>query len=372
MLPNDALLFGEEGFIEDGEYEAPREVEPQASAQGEGATATTQILPVGLGEYPASAEFDEPEDQEPDFWHQLRRSERRRGWWWVALTAAVVIAGAATGWYYSAGPGALSTVPNLIGQTLANAEQSLLAFDAHPQVLSENSSDIAKGKITRTEPAGGALVAHSTHFKIYVSTGPKMVSAPELDGLDLVSATARIATSGFTLGKIDSWFNNSEATKVYDFSGFTSAGAATGKVAEHSAIDLKISLGPLPVVAGLSQDVATTLLTAAGLAQPTVTTDFSNTVAKGNVISLVPSGSLVGAGSAVQLVVSKGPETVLMPKVVGETIAAAQKLLTDVGLVPVVSTNQLQSNYGIAKVTSVSKNQGATLHVGDSVILSSY
>jgi eukaryotic-like serine/threonine-protein kinase len=86
----------------------------------------------------------------------------------------------------------------------------------------------------------------------------------------------------------------------------------------------------------------------------------------------VPSGSLVGAGSAVQLVVSKGSETVIMPKVVGETIAAAQKLLSDVGLKPVVSTNQLQSNYGIAKVTSASKNQGATLHVGDTVILSSY
>ena len=408
VLPDDALLFGEEGFVEDGEdngYDEPDGATIAATdattvlgegwneadfgtagltgagfgdgglglagsgASGFGGSAATQVLPSGLDQDDYDEDFA---DEEPDFWHKLRRSERRRGWVWVALTAIVVIAGAATGWYFSAGPGALSTVPNLSGQTLANAEQSLMAFDAHPQVLSENSSDIAKGKVTRTEPAGGALATHSARFKIYVSTGPKLVSAPDLYGLDLVSATARIATSGFTLGKVDSWFNNSEATKVYDFSGFAGAGSATSKIAEHSAIDLKISLGPLPVVNGLSQDVATTLLTAAGLAQPTVTTSFSNTVAKGNVISLVPSGSLVGAGSAVQLVVSKGPETVIMPKVVGETIAAAQKLLTDVGLVPVVSTNQLQSNYGIAKVTSVSKNQGATLHVGDTVILSSF
>jgi serine/threonine-protein kinase len=392
VLPDDALLFGEAGFIEDGDYRVEPEV-ASAWADNDGTTVlgdgwndedfgaaansggavsfggstATQVLPSHL-----DGEYDDEQPEEPDFWSKVRRSERRRGWVWVALTAAVIVAGSATGWYFSAGPGALSTVPNLSGQSLTAAEQTLTAFDNHPAVVRENSSDVAKDKVTRTDPAAGTLATHGTHFKIFVSSGPKMVSAPDLYGLDLVSATARIAGGGFTLGKVDSWFNNSEATKVYDFSGFSGVGKATTTIADHSAIDLKVSLGPLPVVAGLSQDVATTLLTAAGLAPPSVSTEFSNTVAKGNVISLVPSGSLVGAGSAVQLVVSKGSETVLMPKVVGETIAAAQKLLTDAGLKPVVSTNQLQSNYGIAKVTSASKNQGATLHVGDTVIVSSY
>ena len=397
VLPDDALLFGEEGFVEDTDYEVEPEVAQAwesdrtavlgdsdiswgddfagggsgggGSGGGFVGAGDTQVLPENLdGEY----EEDFDSETSDDFWFNLRRGERRRGWFWVIATAIVIIAGAATGWYLSAGPGALNTVPSVSGMSLATAEQTLAVFDNQPTVIEENSSEIAKGKVTRTEPAAGTLAQSGTHFKLYVSSGPKMVSAPDLYGLDLVSATAKIASSGFTLGKVDSWFNNSEATKVYEFDGFTSPGAATGKIAEHSAINLKISLGPLPVVAGLSQDVATTLLTAAGLAQPTITNDFSNTVAKGNVISLVPSGSLVGAGSAVTLVVSKGPETVLMPKVVGETIAAAQKLLTDAGLVPVVSTNQLQSNYGIAKVTSASKNQGATLHVGDTVIISSF
>ena len=382
VLPDDALLFGEEGFVEDGDYD----VEPAAATPWNNADGT-QVLGDGwndddFGTSGFSAtqvlpNFDESlQELEPaaelDFWAKLRRSERRRGWFWVALTAAVLVAGSATGWYFSAGPGALNTVPALAGQSLSNAQQNLAAFDSNPSVIQENSSDVAKGKVTRTDPAGGTLATHGTHFKIFVSSGPKMVAAPDLYGLDLVSATARIATSGFTLGKVDSWFNNSEATKIYDYTGFVGVGKTTGKIADHSAISLKVSLGPLPVVAGLSKDVATTLLTAAGLAHPTITTEYSNTVAKGNVISLVPSGSLMGAGSKVQLVVSKGSETVIMPTVVGETIAAAQKLLTDVGLVPVVSTNQLQSNYGIAKVTSASKNQGATLHVGDTVILSSY
>jgi serine/threonine-protein kinase len=395
VLPDDALLFGEAGFVADSDYEVePAVAEAWADDDGtailgEGWNNATAILPgsvddhfggYGAGDldgkgdsnFDGHYESNLDEDAQADFWWQTRRNERRRGWVWVAITVFVIVVGAATGWYFSAGPGALNTIADVHGLSQSAAAQTLEVFDSDPTIVKETSSDVAKGKVTRTDPAAGSLAMHGTAITIYVSTGPKMVSAPDLFGLDLVSATARIASSGFTLGKVDSWFNNSEATKVYDFKGFNGEGNATTKIAEHSAIDLKVSLGPLPVVEGLSQDVATTLLTAAGLAEPTVTKEFSNSVTKGNVISLVPSGTLVGAGSAVQLVVSKGPETVLMPAVVGETIAAAQKLLTDAGLKPVVSTNQLQSNYGIAKVTSASKNQGATLHVGDTVIISSF
>ena len=385
VLPDDALLFGEAGFVEDADYE----VEPSAGENwqpnsddatlafgsfnddefGSGSFGGDGFGGGGFGD--ESGQNDQFET-EKDFWSKLRANERRRGWLWLSLTAAAIVLGAATGWYFSAGPGVLNTVPDVKGQALSQAQEALTPISDAPIVVKENSSDVAKDKVTRTEPAAGTLAMHGAAITIYVSTGPKMVAAPDLFGLDLVTATAKLATSGFTLGKVDSWFNNSEATKIYDFSGFTSADKPTAKIAERSKIDLKVSLGPLPVVDGLSKDVATTLLTAAGLAKPTVTTEFSNSVAKGNVISLVPSATLVGAGSAIELVVSKGPETVLMPIVVGETIAAAQKLLTDAGLKPVVSTNQLQSNYGIAKVTSASKNQGDTLHVGDTVILSSF
>ena len=393
VLPDDALLFGEDGFVEDADYQ----VEPTAAAEwqpdsndatlafggfsddefgtgglsstGFGGANETQVLP---------SDFDDLDDQgqdrndDQDFWSKLRANERRRGWVWLSLTAAVIVLGAATGWYFSAGPGALNSVPDVKGQSLSEAQLALTPIGGAFEVLNENSSEVAKNQVIRTDPPAGTLAMHGVSLKIFVSTGPKMVSAPELYGLDLISATAKIATGGFTLGKVDSWFNNSEATKVFEFNGFTGVGKPNEKIAENSKIDLKISLGPIPAVAGLSKDVATTLLTAAGLATPVISTEFSNTVAKGNVISLVPSSKLVGAGSAVELVVSKGPDTVLMPIVVGETIAAAQKLLTDAGLKPVVSTNQLQSNYGIAKVTSASKNSGATLYVGDTVIISSY
>jgi beta-lactam-binding protein with PASTA domain len=58
-----------------------------------------------------------------------------------------------------------------------------------------------------------------------------------------------------------------------------------------------------------------------------------------------------------------------MPRVVGETIAAAQSLLQSLGLVVVIDTNKLQSQYGIAKVKKVSVAPGTTLRKGDRVTI---
>jgi serine/threonine-protein kinase len=93
-------------------------------------------------------------------------------------------------------------------------------------------------------------------------------------------------------------------------------------------------------------------------------------VATGKAIGLVPTSQPLGAGGSVKLLVSKGPNIVIMPKVIGETILAAQTLLKSVGLVPVVNTDQLQANWGIAKVKRSNVAVGTKLHAGDSVTIS--
>ena len=90
---------------------------------------------------------------------------------------------------------------------------------------------------------------------------------------------------------------------------------------------------------------------------------------KGQAISIIPLTEPLGKGGEVNLVVSKGTEVVVMPRVVGETIRASKTLLESLGLVVVVDTNQLSSNWGIAKVKKVSVAPGTKLRVGDSVKL---
>jgi hypothetical protein len=64
----------------------------------------------------------------------------------------------------------------------------------------------------------------------------------------------------------------------------------------------------VPDVVGLAQAAAETAITGAGLDVGTVTTENSDTVAAGDVISQDPvAGTSVPVGSAVDLVVSSGP-----------------------------------------------------------------
>jgi beta-lactam-binding protein with PASTA domain len=58
-----------------------------------------------------------------------------------------------------------------------------------------------------------------------------------------------------------------------------------------------------------------------------------------------------------------------MPKVVGETIAAAQSALKALGLVVVVDTDKLSSKWGIYRVKSVSVAAGKVLRRGDKVTI---
>jgi beta-lactam-binding protein with PASTA domain len=193
-----------------------------------------------------------------------------------------------------------------------------------------------------------------------------MVNVANLEGKTLVEATALILQSGFVLGEVSSWFNTAPIGTVYAHSG----GGST-KVPEGSAIDLEISLGSIPLVANLDQETAVNVVQVAGLKVKSIITEFSETVARGQAIALIPLSEPLGKGGEVNLVVSKGSDIVTMPRVVGETIRASKTLLESLGLVVVVDTNQLSSNWGIAKVKKVSVAPGSQLRVGDSVKISS-
>jgi len=88
-----------------------------------------------------------------------------------------------------------------------------------------------------------------------------------------------------------------------------------------SAVALVVSSGPLqvatPDVVGLTQAAATTAITNAGLTLEPITTASSVAVPSGSVISQTPAaGAQVVVGSAVALVVSSGPTTVLEEDIV--------------------------------------------------------
>ena len=280
-------------------------------------------------------------------------------------TLLVVLLSSGAGWWFGSGPGALAVVPTLTSRTVESAESALLALAPKISLINENSSTVTKGLVIRTEPAAGSYLAKGSDLKLFVSIGPKLIAVPSLTGLNVAEATAKLIGAGFTLGPVNSWFDSTPIGQVYDH-----LGSDGTPIPEGSALELKVSLGPIPMISGFDQAIAVTAIEATGLKISSIQQEFSDTVAPGKAIGLVPQTKPLGAGGSVQLLVSKGPNVVIMPKVIGETVLAAKAALEGLGLTVIINTDQLQSKWGIVKVKRSSEAPGAKLKAGNSVTIS--
>ena len=286
---------------------------------------------------------------------------------WIVASVLALAVGSFGGWYYGAGPGALIAVPNLSDKSVSLASTEIDSITKDVVIREEFSSAFAKGQVIGTEPVAGILVPKGTQIVLVVSKGKELVQVPKVIGVDLVTATAKIIGAKLVVGKVSQWFNSEYPIGVV----YENSGSDGTKLPVSSGIDLKVSLGAIPVVAGLQTEIAKAALEAAGLTVRAVEKKYSTTVAKGQIISVVPDEEEVGKGSSIKLVESLGPQTVTMPAVKGETILAAKGLLESLGLTVVIDTSWLSKDYGIKKVTGVSETAGTTLLVGQSVTIRS-
>ena len=286
--------------------------------------------------------------------------------WLVASLIALSI-GSFGGWYYGVGPGALIAIPSITDKNQTEASNLLTPLTSKITIREVFSSTFTKGQVIGSEPGAGILVPRGTNITILLSKGKEYVSVPDLQGLDLVTASAKIIGARLAVGKVSEWFNSDYPIgTVYRYSGQDGT-----RLAVADGVDLKVSLGAIPVVAGLQKDVAKAALEAAGLNVRKIDSQYSNNIAKGQAISVVPDEPQIGKGSSIKLIVSLGPETVKMPQVKGETILAGKSLLQSLGLKVIIDTKWLTKDYGIKRITGVSEKVGATLHVGQSVTIRS-
>ena len=128
----------------------------------------------------------------------------------------------------------------------------------------------------------------------------------------------------------------------------------------------------VPNVVGSTQADATAALSAIDLSV-TVATEYSSTIAAGDVISQSPAaGTFVQHGTAVNLLISLGPPLsppVTVPNVVGATQANAASALAAAGLSVGTVTTQNSSSIAAGDVISESPAAGAPVSSGASVNL---
>lgn len=295
--------------------------------------------------------------------NKLIRANNRSKLWLTLFTLLALFAGAGSGWWFSSGPGGLAAIPDLTGRTIETAIEALSPLEVFIEQAEENSATVPAGAVSRTDPAAGARVFKGSNVTIFVSLGPRQLSVPDAIGLSSQEARTLLTDSGFTVGSIDNFFSSEPAGQVFALS------TATGAIVDQgSVLNVLVSLGPLPEVAGLPIEEARALLIDLDVKIDEAEV-FNNEVAVGSAVSLVPAKTPLPEGGRVTLEISKGPEIVILPNVVGETIEAAKTLLENLGLRVVIDTNQLSSNFGIAKVRGQTPSSGSEARVGDSVTI---
>lgn len=320
------------------------------------------ITPAGATEV-ISLEALESAEPESEFTTKLQKTNSRSKFWLTLFTLLAIFGGAGSGWWFSSGPGGLAVIPDLTGRTVGAATEALSPLELVIEQAEENSATVPVGEVSRTDPAAGSRVFKGSSVTIYLSLGPKQLKVPDAIGLSSQQARSLLADSGFTPGSVSSFFSQEPTGQVFGLS--AEAGAILN---QGSVIDVLVSLGPLPEIAGLPVEEARALLAELDL-RVDETEVFDNEVASGSAVLLVLAKTPLPEGGRVTLQISKGPEIVIMPNVVGETIAAAKTLLENLGLRVVIDTNQLSSNFGIAKVRSQTPSPGSETRVGDSVTI---
>ena len=271
---------------------------------------------------------------------------RKRGWWVFAAVLMVTALAGGTGWYFGTGPGSRITIPeSIVGQAVdaTSAQLTDLGLVVATATVQVFDPFVASGLVAGTDPAIGTSVPKETDVTIQVSKGPAPVAVPNIIGVDQVAAKKLLKDAGLVYKKADSrtQFSDTVAKNAVisaqgaDDSGQPIALTNGSPYFDKRPVALVVSLGPLPVLTGMSLDQAIAALKEVGVIGEEGPHTFDDTVPADQVINAVAEtdGAPIAPGDHVLIVISKGVDLVTVPDVVGESVNHAVQMLKDAGFV---------------------------------------
>ena len=282
-----------------------------------------------------------------------RRVKRNR------IIALLILLAVIFGGYQLLGVGKIS-VPSLVGMSQNEAKEALSNIGLLSEVVEEVfSEDIAQGKVISSSPGGGGRISPAGTVGLVLSKGQERIEIPVITNLTPDVATQKMSALGLTIGDINEVFD----MKVE--SGFViGTDPKSGeKVKRNSVVNIVVSKGVEKIAlisyVGKGGDEALSELTNSGF-DVKVVYKFSDKVFKGQVVSQSPEISdAIGLGSKIELVLSKGPEFVFVPNVLGKNKNDASLDLENLGLKVVTKGTGKVNNISPAIGTKV--KQGAVI-----------
>lgn len=319
-------------------------VPPQAlTAEHSNADDRTSVIPRALNiQRPLPVNEDEPEREAvfnrtsrlesppPPPRRRSRTSRAPRGP--LVVVAAVLLAlGLGVGiWYINSGQ--FTEVPPLLSKTEAQARDRLEDSGLDVGKVERAFSDTVKrGTVISTDPDTGARIRHNDSVSLVISLGPQTVKVPDLQGYPLDKAKSELKESGLEPGRVIREFND-DVTRGSVISSTPGTGT---KVRSGAAIELTVSKGSpvdVPDVTGSTPADARAELEEAGLKVKIAPARVNSEFDAGQVAQQSPTeGKQAAEGDTVTLTLSKGPEMIEVPDVVGDSVDDATTALESAG-----------------------------------------
>ncbi len=309
-------------------------VPPQARTAGhDNAEDRTSVIPrsltvsrsAGLDGMNRTSRFETP----PPPARRGGGTPARRGM--LAVVAAVLLVLGVGGgiWYINSGQ--FTKVPAVLAQPEAVARERIVGAGLGVTVERAFSDTVTRGEVIRTDPEPGDRIRDNDTVTLTVSKGPETVALPDLKGYRLDKARDRLKSDGLEPGLVTREFSD-EVVRGQVIR--TEPGAGT-KASSGSAVALVVSRGApveIPDVSGASVEDATATLEGEGLKVKVAPGRVNSEFDKGLVAEISPGvGKQAGAGDTVTLTLSKGPEMIEVPDVVGDSVDDATRKLEDAG-----------------------------------------
>lgn len=306
----------------------PRTNTARGDSNGNGSAASLSVSPSSLAHSSLSQKqaTKKPQVKKPN----PKRSGRKIVIIWLSIV--LLLGGLTYGglyWWNNIGPGAYTLVPmDLEGQPLSSALDKFTDLELEPKVTKAYDDQVPSGTVIKANPQSGTKIAKGATVTLTESLGVEQHEVPkELIGKTEQEATKALNDAGF--GKV---------TKTEEYATGTTAGVVLqmsveqGKILPHNTkIVLTVSKGSEPIeipdVVGKTQQDAEAEFAKLELT-PEIKEAFDGSIPKGEVISQSPKAFDAGhRGDKVTITVSKGPEMIEVPNVIGKSAAGAREAL---------------------------------------------
>ena len=202
------------------------------------------------------------------------------------------------------------------GMSVEDAQKAVdrLKLDLTVFAFETKQSDEKDGTILEQDVKGGDTVKRGSQINVVIAgkgdSTSEMVKVPSVIGKTKSSAKSTLESAGFSVTFEYGDYNDSVAADVVT----AQSPSAKNKAAKGSTVTVTLSPGQKPItvpnVVGYSQSQAESALAGAGLKYTYADSQYSDTVAAGNVISQTKSGETVAAGTTITLTLSKGKQEI--------------------------------------------------------------